>query len=779
MAERLKILTLNRNRKTHEWFLGVLDPARFECRSAKDLAEFRKILPTVSADVIVLGLPWEKLSDQEAISMVAELAPETALVALVESAADEEVLKCIESGAHGFLRSETLGSKLVSSVLFQAYSHQRVIQSVNEGKRNLQNLIGNLPGFIYRCRNDQYWTMEYISGGFKDMTGRDPEDFIENAKMFFEEIIHPDDRNRIRDEINKAIKKGNHYQLEYRLLAADNSTIWVWEQGNAPEGFAENAILEGFIVDITEKKMHEDQLHVIISMGEILGGVIRLTDFSRKVLEKIAHICGIRNAAILIANSYPGQFTVEMALGGWESLIGQKINESGFRQAEISAESQPNYIDLQADHEPTNPFIQSMRTENRYLACMTLKSPKKPAGMIVLGCDEKFSAELTMTLKAAADMVATAIERANLYQRTEKQLAHLESLHAIDQAITSVYDIQVINKIILDQACRALEADAADILILNEPINALEMVSGRGFIDAINTNVRIPITTSTAGKILLENQQFSIPNLKETPLDFNRNYIPVENFTSYYARPISLKGKTIGVFEVFFKNAYFPEKDWEDFFEALTTQIAVAYDSTQKYSDLQKLQQNMAASLRSTIETWSKSLELHDIESYGHIRRVTNETLEIAKIMGIEEDQLPNIERGALLHDIGKLAIMDGILQKKGTLTEDEWKEIKRHPEISREMLSNVTLLEDAVDIPYSHHENWDGSGYPQGLKGENIPLAARIFAVVETYDAMISPRPYRAALTKQEAIQYLIDQKGKKFDPRVVDLFLETIKTS
>jgi HD-GYP domain-containing protein (c-di-GMP phosphodiesterase class II) len=153
--------------------------------------------------------------------------------------------------------------------------------------------------------------------------------------------------------------------------------------------------------------------------------------------------------------------------------------------------------------------------------------------------------------------------------------------------------------------------------------------------------------------------------------------------------------------------------------------------------------------------------------------------LEIAKIMGIEEDQLPNIERGALLHDIGKLAIMDGILQKKGTLTEDEWKEIKRHPEISREMLSNVTLLEDAVDIPYSHHENWDGSGYPQGLKGENIPLAARIFAVVETYDAMISPRPYRAALTKQEAIQYLIDQKGKKFDPRVVDLFLETIKTS
>ena len=190
--------------------MAVLDPARFECQSAKDLAAFKKSLPTVSTDIIVLGLPLEKLSDHEAISMVAELAPETALVTLVESASDDEVLKYIESGAHGFLRSETLGSKLVSSVLSQAYSHQRAIQSVNKGNRSLQNLIGNLPGFIYRCRNDRYWTMEYISEGFKDMTRRDPDDFIENSKMFFEEIIYPDDKDRIRDEINKAIKKGNH-----------------------------------------------------------------------------------------------------------------------------------------------------------------------------------------------------------------------------------------------------------------------------------------------------------------------------------------------------------------------------------------------------------------------------------------------------------------------------------------------------------------------------------------------------------------------------------------
>ena len=210
--------------------------------------------------------------------------------------------------------------------------------------------------------------------------------------------------------------------------------------------------------------------------------------------------------------------------------------------------------------------------------------------------------------------------------------------------------------------------------------------------------------------------------------------------------------------------------------EALATQAAVAYDSFKKYSELQRMQQNVSASFRTTLETWSRSLELHDIESQGHIHRVTNETIRLARELGMEESELPNIERGALLHDIGKIGIMDEILLKKGDLTEKDWEEIKRHPQIARDLLSNVKLLEDALDIPYSHHENWDGSGYPQGLKGEQIPLSARIFAVVDTFDAMTSTRPYRHAWTKSEAIQYLIDQKGIKFDPDVVDLFTKHI---
>lgn len=156
---------------------------------------------------------------------------------------------------------------------------------------------------------------------------------------------------------------------------------------------------------------------------------------------------------------------------------------------------------------------------------------------------------------------------------------------------------------------------------------------------------------------------------------------------------------------------------------------------------------------------------------------MTSQTLRLAKELGIEESELPNIERGALLHDIGKLGILDEILLKKGKLTDSEWHEIEKHPVIAKDLLSGVNLLKDAIEIPFSHHENWDGSGYPQGLKGEAIPLAARVFAVVETYDALLSDKPYRKAWTKDKTIDYLKEEKGKKFDPIIINTFLLTMK--
>ncbi|MGD8815516.1 MAG: HD domain-containing phosphohydrolase [Anaerolineales bacterium] len=177
-----------------------------------------------------------------------------------------------------------------------------------------------------------------------------------------------------------------------------------------------------------------------------------------------------------------------------------------------------------------------------------------------------------------------------------------------------------------------------------------------------------------------------------------------------------------------------------------------------------------------TIMGWARALELRDMETEGHCRRVTYMTVKLARALGIEGEELVNIRRGALLHDIGKMGIPDTILFKPGPLTDEEWQEMHKHPTYARDMLQGIEFLRSAIDIPYAHHEKWDGSGYPRGLKGEQIPLSARIFAVVDVWDALSSDRPYRKAWPREKVIRHLQSGKGSHFDPQVLSVFLEIL---
>jgi putative nucleotidyltransferase with HDIG domain len=175
-----------------------------------------------------------------------------------------------------------------------------------------------------------------------------------------------------------------------------------------------------------------------------------------------------------------------------------------------------------------------------------------------------------------------------------------------------------------------------------------------------------------------------------------------------------------------------------------------------------------------TLEGWSMALELRDQETEGHTFRVAEWTLELAVLMGFEGEDLTNIRRGALLHDIGKMAIPDSILLKPGKLTTEEWEIMRKHPEFAYDLLWPIEYLRPAIPIPHSHHEWWNGKGYPRGLVGEEIPKPARIFAVIDVWDAMRSDRPYRKALPESEVQAYLIDSKGVHFDARVVEAFFD-----
>jgi len=170
-------------------------------------------------------------------------------------------------------------------------------------------------------------------------------------------------------------------------------------------------------------------------------------------------------------------------------------------------------------------------------------------------------------------------------------------------------------------------------------------------------------------------------------------------------------------------------------------------------------------------------MDLRDHETEGHSKRVTELTLEMAQAMGIPEADQVHLRRGTMLHDIGKLGVPDHILLKPGPLTEEEWAIMRSHPRLAYELLSPIGYLRPALDIPYCHHEKWDGSGYPRGLKGDQIPLAARVFALIDVWDALTSNRPYRPAWPAEKARQYILEQSGKHFDPQLVQRFLQLIR--
>ncbi|MDK2980566.1 MAG: cyclic di-GMP phosphodiesterase [Chloroflexota bacterium] len=193
--------------------------------------------------------------------------------------------------------------------------------------------------------------------------------------------------------------------------------------------------------------------------------------------------------------------------------------------------------------------------------------------------------------------------------------------------------------------------------------------------------------------------------------------------------------------------------------------------------ELEELNKELLLSYDKTIEGWSKALDLRDKETEGHTERVTDKTMYLAHAMGLSEDFIKShIWRGCLLHDVGKLGIPDAILLKEGPLTDEEWNVMRKHPVYAYEWLKAIPFLEPAIDIPYCHHEKWDGSGYPRGLKGEEIPVAARLFAIVDVWDAITSDRPYRKAMSREEAVQHILDESGKHFDPQIVKLFMDNI---
>jgi HD-GYP domain-containing protein (c-di-GMP phosphodiesterase class II) len=256
-----------------------------------------------------------------------------------------------------------------------------------------------------------------------------------------------------------------------------------------------------------------------------------------------------------------------------------------------------------------------------------------------------------------------------------------------------------------------------------------------------------------------------------------RDASALEGFVSYFGVPLVAKDEVKGVLEIYLRRPFIPDQDWFNFLDTVAGSAAIAIDEAQLFQELRLSNMELQRAYDATIEAFSNAMGDRDKETFDHMRDVTELSLIMAAQLGVSEDDMVHVQRGAVMHDIGKLGVPDKVLQKEGPLDENEWVLMKKHPENAYNWLKHIEFLQPALDIPYCHHEKWDGTGYPRGLKGEDIPLAARIFAVVDVWQALTSDRIYRKAWSKEKALTHIKSSSGTHFDPRVVEVFVRTIE--
>ncbi len=388
-------------------------------------------------------------------------------------------------------------------------------------------------------------------------------------------------------------------------------------------------------------------------------------------------------------------------------------------------------------------------------------------------------------LSTLAEIAAIALQRSKLVTELQHQTDRLASLRRIDRAISANTDFYPMAEVILQETQRYLGVDAIQIWLFDPHLGRLVFAAGCGLTQVPPSKASFAAGEGLAGRVALSIQPLVIDDLPqwiaENACQDGQGYLE-EGCVAYYGIPLMSKGKLGGVIELCQRSPFSTlatnDPQWLNYFQTIASQTALAIENAELFRNLNNTLMELSTSYDETLKGWAKALELRDRETGGHSERVTEWTLKVALALRVEKERLIHIRRGAILHDIGKIGVPDTILLKKGPLTPQEWQIIRQHPLYAYELLRNIHFLEPALEIPYCHHEKWDGSGYPRGLKGEEIPLAARIFAVVDVWDALTSDRPYRKAWSEAETKEYLRAQAAKHFDPRIVEVFLRLLES-
>ena len=448
--------------------------------------------------------------------------------------------------------------------------------------------------------------------------------------------------------------------------------------------------------------------------------------------------------------------------------LSKQFNQAGFRQKEVKWA-----LDTAMEQPEGDIFIIPARLED----CGTLESLRKWHWVDLF--ELQGYEHLYRALQVRAGKIGAVLEAPRSEPFAKDQNDQAEQLSLALQEISATIKlsqasggIRTTLQKILENIKLQFKVDAADILLYDSSTQDWRVVVEVGF---SNIEESFPsFNREKAGLSISEPQIVQIADLTT----LHDICIQREGFISYISVPLIAKGTVEGFLEIFHRSPLNLGDAQVTFIEILADQAARAIDNAVVVDDQQRSKLELTLAYDATIEGWVRALDLREKDLSGHTSRVVDLTLQLARNMGVAETTLPDIQRGALLHDVGKMGIPDDILLKEENLTDDEWEILKRHPQYAYNMLAPIEYLHGALDIPYCHHEKWDGTGYPSGLKGEEIPFAARLFSVVDVYDTLASNRPYRRGWTQDKIMDYIQDESGKSFDPQVVDAFIKMMRT-
>jgi len=646
-------------------------------------------------------------------------------------------------------------------------------ESLRQSESSYRGLFNNVAEAIYI--QDQNGHFLDVNEGALNMYGYTREELIGRTPAF----LSAPGKNDL-EAVNQAIQlafAGEHQQFEFWGLRK-NGEVFPKDMRVYKGTYFGQEVLIAFAQDITARKKAEQALQRRLKEITILHNLARasiLVNTTDELVELVTQEVGNAfypdNFGILFRDergqvlrahpSYRGITEEIKEIVQLEKSVTGPVLMSGKPRRIADVRLEPNYIQVTAE----------IRSE----LCVPIKTGEHTIG--VINAESKqldfFSDDDEQLLLTIARQMAIAIERIQLFDSERKRRQEAETLREATAALSTSLDLDHVLDSILTSLKQVVPFDSASVFLLEGDKLRITTVHG-----VENSEQLIGKTFPSGDAFSQEVESLRHPLiLADTQLDPRfKHWGETFPIRGWMIVPLITRDKVIGYITLDHRTIAAYNEEAGALAQAFAHQAAAAIENARLFEGLQNSLEELNLAYESTIEGWSKAMDLRDKETEGHTLRVTAITINLAQRLGLAGEDLVQIRRGALLHDIGKMGVPDRILLKPDRLKDEELLIMRRHPQYAYDMLSPIPYLHSALVIPYCHHERWDGSGYPQGLKGEEIPIAARLFAVVDVWDALTSDRPYRPAWTAKEAIHYIRELSGVQFDPVIVMEFLKML---